>query len=179
MRNKSIFKKFEKIYKETYTNSLRYIICNCRNIEDAEDILQETYLELYKVLSDKKKIINYHSYIFFIAKNKIIRKNNSNQKLKSIPMPQEYDNEEMMDIDSGINLEEDFITKDNVNKILNYINSKNHDTAKIFYLHFILDMSFKEISKELSIKESTVKSNLYRMLKNIEISYLGGERHEN
>lgn len=72
----------------------------------------------------------------------------------------------------------EFITKDNIDQILKYINSINVNTAKIFYLYFILNMSFKEISEELELKESTIKSSLYRMLKKIKISYLGGVKND-
>lgn len=78
----------------------------------------------------------------------------------------------------GIDIESEFITKDNIDKIWKYINSINTDTAKIFYLYFILDMTLKEISEELKINESTIKSNLYRMLKNVKKTFLGGERIE-
>ena len=50
----------------------------------------------------------------------------------------------------------------------------NITVAKIFYLYFILDMTFKEIAELLEMNESTVKSNLYRLLKNIKESFLGG-----
>lgn len=39
-------------------------------------------------------------------------------------------------------------------------------------------MTLKEISEELKINESTIKSNLYRMLKNVKKTFLGGERIE-
>ena len=50
----------------------------------------------------------------------------------------------------------------------------NTTIAKIFYLYFILDMTFKEIAEMLEMNESTVKSNLYRLLKNIKEIFLGG-----
>ena len=74
----------------------------------------------------------------------------------------------------GIDIESDFITKDNIDRIWKYVNSVNITVAKIFYLYFILDMTFKEIAEMLEMNESTVKSNLYRLLKNIKESFLGG-----
>ena len=52
------------------------------------------------------------------------------------------------------------------------------ETAKIFYLHFALDMTFEQISEEMEINESTVKTNLYRMLKKIRKNFSGGEKDE-
>ena len=44
---------FEEIYKATYNSTLKYIICKCSNIEDVNDLLQDTYVELYKILKRK------------------------------------------------------------------------------------------------------------------------------
>ena len=56
--------------------------------------------------------------------------------------------------------------------------SKDICVAKIFYFHFILGMTFDEISKELEINVSSVKSTLYRMLKNIRKYCFGGDNNE-
>lgn len=42
---------FKKIYDETYYDVLRYIVIKCHNINDANDILQETYIELWKKIN--------------------------------------------------------------------------------------------------------------------------------
>ncbi len=178
MSTQKISKEFEKIYNETYTNTLKYIICKCKNINNVNDIIQETYLEIYKVLKKGKKILDYKSYAIAIAKNKIAQFFNSDTKFKTVSIFQEHnENEYVMELDSGIDIEAEFITKDNINEILKYINSLNAETAKIFYLYFILNMSFREISEELKINESTIKSSLYRMLRNIKNSYLGGVKN--
>lgn len=179
MNSYKLLKKFEKIYNETYDSTLKYILCKCSILDDVDDIIQETYLELYRILKEKKEILNYQAYIISIAKNKIIKYYTTNQKVKTISIFQETDNEEStIDLESGIDIESEFITKDNIHRIWNYISSINTDVAKIFYLHFALDMTYNQISKELGINESTVKSSLHRMLKRIKESYVGGEKNE-
>jgi len=101
MGNKKILRKFEEIYNATYKNILKYIVCKCRNIDDVNDILQETYLELYTVLEGKADIKDYESYTFIIAKNKMIKHFNSNKKIENISIYQENNEEEyVIDIDS-------------------------------------------------------------------------------
>ena len=102
MSTQKPLKLFEKIYNETYNNTLKYIICRCSNLNDVDDIIQETYLEFYKVLKEKKEILDKQAYIITIAKNKIIKYFRSNEKVKTISIFQENSNEEftMMDIDS-------------------------------------------------------------------------------
>ena len=179
MSTKKILKKFEQMYKDTYNSTLKYVVCRCSNLDDVDDIIQETYLELYNALKEKRDISNYPAYVIGIAKNKIIKYFNSHKKSSTISIFQEKDNEEfLIDLDSGIDIETDFITKENIDTIWNYIKEIDMDTARIFYLHFIKDMTLKEISEEIEIKESTIKSSLYRMIKNIKKMYLGGEKNE-
>ena len=47
-------KIFKKIYDSTYNKLIKYIACRCNNINDVDDILQETYLAFYKVLLNNK-----------------------------------------------------------------------------------------------------------------------------
>ena len=65
----------EEIYKATYNSTLKYIICKCSNIEDVNDLLQDTYVELYKILKRKKYILleNQSNFVIGIAKKKIQR----------------------------------------------------------------------------------------------------------
>ena len=37
---------FKEIYRETYSETLKFIVIKCNNMEDINDILQDTYLEL-------------------------------------------------------------------------------------------------------------------------------------
>ena len=55
MSSQLSLENFEEIYNNTYTYTLRYILCKCSNIDDVNDLLQETYVELYKILKTKKK----------------------------------------------------------------------------------------------------------------------------
>ena len=84
----------------------------------------------------------------------------------------------MIEIDSKIDIEAQMITKDNIESVWKYIIERNVLTGKIFYLYFVSEMTFKEIAKELGIKETTAKTKLYRMLKNIREMY-GNEIKDN
>ena len=163
-------KDFEKIYKKTYTNVLKYITIKCNKIEDINDILQDTYIELLNILKRKKYIHleNLESYIYGIAKNIIKRHYYKRNKVIKYEIK---DNEEI-EIKDEFDLEQDFISKENVHIIWNYIKSKDLITTKIFYLYYSLDMKINDISKELDISESTVKNKIYRTLKQAK-EYLG------
>ena len=48
-------------------------MCKCSNIEDVNDLVQDTYVELYNILKKKQKIYleNCQSFVIGIAKKKI------------------------------------------------------------------------------------------------------------
>ena len=71
MTGQENFQMFKKIYDETYNNLLKFIVCRCSNIDDVNDIIQETYTEFYKIFISEKNLNNVNKYIYGIAKNKI------------------------------------------------------------------------------------------------------------
>ena len=72
MASNDNLKKFNTIYDKTYSDILRYIIIKCHNINDANDIIQDVYLELFNILN-RKEITddNIKSFLIGIAINKI------------------------------------------------------------------------------------------------------------
>lgn len=175
MINHSTLNKFEKLYNDSYSTISKYVVCNCSNIEDVKDIIQNIYLEVYKKL-DK---INNTSYILGIAKNKIKDYYRFYKRRKIISLFDAKNNMNLIEnIPNEINIEKSYLNKYNVEQVWNYLKRKNVIIAKIFYLYYYLDFTIKEISKELNITESSVKNHLYRTLKELNI-YLEGIGDEN
>lgn len=169
-------KDFEKIYRQTYNKLLRFIVIKCNNIDDINDILQETYIELLKKIRKKKilEIENFDSFMFGISNNIIKRHYYKKNKEKIITFYNQNEEMQNIEIEDNFDLEQEFITKENVDKVWDYINSKDLLTSKIFYLYFILGLKIGEISQELNITESNVKNKIYRTLKEIK-DYIGKE----
>ena len=161
--------EFHEIYNKTYQSILKFIAVKCQNVEDINDILQDTYTELYKILN-KRNIIEVESetaFIIGIAKKVLKRYFSFKYKYQLLSYSLNI-NELEIDVQDKFDLEQDIITKNNVEEIWKYLNRKNLITTKIFYLYFGLDMKITEIAKELNLKESTVKTKIYRTLKEIK-----------
>ena len=151
MTSQANLDKFNEFYKETYSNILRYIIIKCHNINDVNDIIQDVYLELWKIMN-KKNIddTNINSYLIGIAINKI-------KKYYSLVM-------RIRDI-SSFDIESLLIKDEEWKSIWNFIKKKkNQDVPKVFYLYYKEEMTIKEISKLLNTKESYIKNLIYRTL---------------
>lgn len=165
---------FEFLYNSTYKNVLKYTICHCRNLDDVNDIIQDIYTELYQKIIEKKQINleNIESYIIGIAKNKIKR----HYALIKVRLPMQIENEDIEQFsDNEMDIERNFITKDNVLQIWNYLKSKNDLTARIFYLYYVMEISIKAIADDLQITESNVKNHLYRTQKELREKFRKGD----
>lgn len=164
MVDQKSLKKFDKLYDETYKDISRYVVCNCSNIDDVKDILQNVYMEVYKkinVIEDKK-------YIMGIAKNKIYKYYRFNYKQKIIDFFRS-DDEIMMNIPSNYNLEKSYFLKFDTDMVWNYLKKKPVIISKIVYLYYYEGMNLKEISECLNIPLSNVKNYLYRTLKELKL----------
>ena len=65
MIDQETLNKFDKLYNESYKNILKYVICNCSNVEDVEDIVQNVYVDLLKKIN-KINIDNGNAYVMGI-----------------------------------------------------------------------------------------------------------------
>ena len=167
MKSLNQLKDFSDIYNKTYNSVLKFIVLHCNNFEDVNDLMQDTYLELYKHFKKKKlnDVKDISSYAVGISKNivyKFYRK-----KYASPPI---YDNEYNEELSSNvdIDIELQFITKENVEEVWSYIQNKNVLVTKIFYCYYYLDMKINEIAKEMNLNESTVKNHIYRTIKELK-----------
>lgn len=169
--------KFNDIYDKTYSDIMRYVIVKCHNINDANDIIQDVYFELWKILNKKEVFdTNIKSFLIGIAINKIKKHYSIVQKFKTISFFDKNSNDiELIDnIKSDIDIEDLIIKNDDWNSVWKYLkNKKNQDIPKVFYLYYKLGLSLKEISNELDKSESYIKNLIYRTLKELSSNYGG------
>ena len=61
---------FREIYEKTYNKTLRFIIIKSKNLDDINDILQDTYFEFLKIIKKNPNIDieNIDNFIIGIAK---------------------------------------------------------------------------------------------------------------
>lgn len=155
---------FENIYNKTYHKVLRYMVCKCQNLDDVNELIQDSYIELYQNIKRKKwiEVNDEKAYMIGIAKNVVKRYYRKQYKEKENI---ELFSRQEIPIDS--HLEMDVINKENVEEIWNYLNEKNVLIAKIFYLYYGQGLKIIEIAEELQIAESTIKNYIYRTLKEL------------
>lgn len=173
MINQKALNEFNKLYENTYQDISKYVVCNCSNIKDVEDIIQNIYLAVYKNLLSGKELTK--SYILGITRNKVKDYYRFSYKNKIISLFTFSSNtNEIEEIPSDFNLEKSLIMKYDTDKVWEYLKKKKVIISKIFYLYYYLGLSILEISNLLNITESNVKHYLYRTLKELN-KYLESE----
>ncbi len=173
MIDQETLKVFDELYNDTYQNTLKYVICNCSNIEDVKDIVQNVYLDVLKKLKEDNSSIKNKSYIIGIARNKVKDYYRFHYKTKLISLfsrKDEFSDVDLLDsIPSDIDIGSDFIKKEDLRKVWDFLRKKKVIICKIFYLYYYSNSSIKEISRTLGISESNVKNYLYRTLKELNV----------
>lgn len=159
--------EFEKIYNETYSDLLRYVIVHCRDLEDVNDILQDTYIKVYEIMA-KRDIEEVRPFIFGIAKNMLKRYRWKINKIKAFFINDDFiDSQKNENFKASLVLEDYVLNELTVEEIWKHIKSKKAIIGKIFYLYYCEDLTIKQIAHELSLNESNIKNYLYRTRKEL------------
>ena len=108
---------FEKIYEKTYNGVLKFAVVKCNNIEDINDIIQDTYLELLKIVKKKKilEIENINNYIFGIENN-IVKRHFYKKKKDNVVLFYNDENNLNKNLEDNFDLEANIINKNNGKK---------------------------------------------------------------
>lgn len=121
--------------------------------EDAEDILQESFLKIFKNIKKIDFSKNYKSFIYQITRNLTL------DFLKKRRNKYELD-EELMG--TGDESYEKMEARDRIEKMLQGI---TREEREIVILKYIENFKILEISKILQIPESTVKVRIFRTIR--------------
>lgn len=120
--------------------------------EDCEDILQEIFIRVQKNLDKFDLDKNIEPWLFTIARNEKNRFLNKQNKSFSFDLSKAFTQETPESI---------VIEKTTSEIVSDEISKLSPSQREILLLKFNSNLTFKEISKLLDIKESTVKYRLY------------------
>lgn len=151
---------------ETYKVKL-FALClkYCRNYDEAEDILQESFIAIFT------KIHQYHGKGSFEGWMTRITINNAINKYKkhiyTKPVEDAYISEPIIEIEQP---------KHTLNEILELVQELPDQYRLVFSLYELDNFSHKEIAKLLGIAETTSKSNLHRAKQRLKKRLLEKEK---
>lgn len=158
--------EFRNIYSATFDELSKYVYFRVNNIEDAQDIVQNVYLNYYQyVFRKNKEIENVIAYLKQMAHNQLI----AFYKDKQFRVNQsEYIDDQIENLEAKNDVELEVFDKIETERIWNAVNQLNVLQTKIIVGKFRFEMTFKEIADQLSVNESTIKTNYYRSLEELK-----------
>ena len=150
--------KFEVLLKDESKKLYNYLLKILRNKEDAEDILQETFIAFHKKM-DSVKGSSYRSYLFRTAYHKalnFIKKRNAKNKLVTNYHEMEHFEDESFEN----NEQQNELIKDALSQL-------KPEEALLIELQFYQKMNYKQIAETLETTKSAVDSKLVRAKKKL------------
>jgi RNA polymerase sigma-70 factor (ECF subfamily) len=165
---------------QLYKSALRMT----RSVEDAEDLIQETYLKAYKYYARFSEGTNFKAWLFKIMKNTFI---NSYRKKKLQPPKVDFDEvqegleETLMEKAQGslIDPESWLMAIEMDHEVRESLLSLPHDYKMVVLLADLEGFAYKEIADILAVPVGTVMSRLYRGRRMLEKALLSFGRRYN
>jgi len=152
---------YNELVKRYKDRLLNFVFRYFNNVEQAEDVVQDTLIKLYTHASYYKNVAKFSTWIFTIAKNNALTELRKNKRKKTDSLW--TDDGKFIDISSK---EESLESKvqneiaiDQLNKFLDEI-PENFRMAVV--LRDFQELSYEEISKILEIPIGTIKSRINR-----------------
>ena len=152
---------YNELVKRYKDRLLNFVFRYFNNVEQAEDVVQDTLIKLYTHANYYKNVAKFSTWIFTIAKNNALTELRKNKRKRTDSLY--TDDGRFLDIGSK---EESLETKvqneiaiDQLNKFLDEI-PENFRIAVV--LRDFQELSYEEISKILEIPIGTIKSRINR-----------------
>jgi len=158
------FKDLLDLYQERLYWHIRKIVITHDN---ANDVLQETFIRIFRGMDSFKEKSSLHTWMYKIAYNESLRFIEKNKIQTSVSIEQDHNtyikNLTQDEFFNGNELQLKF------NEIISKLPSKQQ---RVFQMKYFDDLSFREISDLLDISENTLKSAYYTAVKTIEDNIL-------
>lgn len=137
----------------TYGNKLlKTCFLMIKDEKEAEDIVQETFIKVFKYIKKFKGDSSLYTWIYKIAQNTL--RDSYRNKIITTPY-EDYS-------PSNENIEEIIIDKESRQLLKNELNKMNFIYKQVLVLFYFDEFTIKEISEILDEKEGTIKSKLSR-----------------
>jgi len=159
LENEDYFYCIISRYESILTHYIQRISSSSK--EDAEDILQEVFISVYKNLNDFDESLKFSSWIYRITHNKTI---SAWRKVKSRPktISTDEENDLFNIIPNGEDILGDLEKKYNAEKIRKILDKLDEKYREVLVLKFLEDKDYKEISDILKKPLGTIATLISR-----------------
>ena len=154
------FKELLNLYKERLYWHIRHIV---KSHDDTDDVLQNTFIKVYKNIHAFKGDSKLFSWIYRIATNEAITHLNQNSKRYSISS-EELQQKAVNNLKSDVYFEGDEIQL----KLQQAIATLPQKQQLVFNMKYFEDIKYSEMSNILDTSEGALKASYHIAVKKIE-----------
>lgn len=126
------------------------------NREQAKECISDIYMLVwskYKLYNPEKA--SFKNWLLAVSKYKAIDYKRARKNLENVELDKES-------IRAPIDVEKDFIDKENVKEVLGFLNNEKPIDKEIFIRKYIYEESIEEISRNLNLSKGAVYNRLWR-----------------
>ena len=154
-----------KLYKQTKAAVFGFALSILKNVHDAEDVLQETYIRIFNAADTYKFNGNPMPWILTIARNLSFMKLRDRKKIMDIP---EKDWEKICSENPSVTVEDRVV-------ISAAITILSEEERQIIMLYSVAQLKHREISEILQLPLATVISKYHRAIKKLRLKLQGSK----
>ena len=164
---------FETLYRRWARRVLAYAYRSLSDRGEAEDVVQETFLSLYRAAPNYKPRERFGAYLFRIAGNAV-----RSRVRRKVPLPLDFSEEE--DDSPSIEAPRDWLLFEERERIARALAILPEESREVLLLAVIGGLSYREIAKEAGISEDAVAARISRARKTLRkaLSPEGSEKEE-
>jgi len=150
---------FRGLYESLNNTLFKYIASRTRDRDEAKDLLQDVFIDLWKGLQNfsYSSESQFYGFVFIIIKRKLSKHYKTNRQTL-----------ELNENAPGQNYEMDVEKEDDIRVMKEIISKLKEKNRIVIELHYWSGLTFNEIGTILNCKETTVKVRHHRALKTLE-----------
>jgi len=154
------FQKLLSLYKKPLYNHIRNIVLNH---DDADDVLQNTFIKVYQNLGNFKRESKLFSWIYRIATNESITFINNRAK-RNGQTSEVFQQKQIDNLQADVYFEGDEIQL----KLQKAIHQLPEKQQLVFKMKYFEELKYEEISKILGTSVGALKASYFHAVKKIE-----------
>ena len=159
-------KQFEILFKEYYEMLCHFAVKYVKNLEQSEEVVQDTFYNIWKNKENLNIITSLKSYLYTAVRNNCL------QVLRTRSLDVKYENYYKSHyVNESISPSDELNAKELSNVINKALNSLPERCREIFKMSRYEGLKYHEIAEKLSISIKTVEANMGKALKHFR-SYL-------
>ena len=152
---------FRELYEASYKPLYAFLLSFTQNAEDAKDLLQDTYIQIYKHCDKYEKRGNPMAWMMKIAKNEFLmhyRKEKDKQYLNYEEMEEELGFSQINNVENKLILEEMF-------------SKLSKEDRELIIMHDVSGLKFREIAQIVDKPVGTVLARYNRSIRRLQKEY--------